>query len=102
MLPPVAAKLIVVESTLFDTLTLVALVAVTVSVEDWPAPTDVGLAAIVTVGAAGGVGVLLPPPQPVRKAARDNANTITLAERIEDPVFVEKLPRAGIPLYFNL
>jgi len=49
--PPAAAILLVLPSEPI-TVTLVALVAATVSVEDCPAVIDVGLADIVTVGAA--------------------------------------------------
>jgi len=61
--------------------TLVAFVAATVNVEDWPAVMDAGLALMVTVGAdvTGSPGPVLPHPA----SSRRNEKPIASGERME-------------------
>jgi hypothetical protein len=101
--PPLADSGIVLLSTLSEITTWVALLAVTVSMDELPCAIVVGLAAIATVGAFGvgvGVGIAALPPQEVRvematrAAATSHMDRQSLADRFR--VLPEKrgLPKA--------
>jgi hypothetical protein len=64
-------------------MTEVALVELTVSMEELPAAIVVGLAPIFTVGVAGGVLKLPPPPQPANARRTGNINAIARDEEIQ-------------------
>ena len=78
--PPFACRLYVLPSVPL-TVTCVALVAVTVSVDEAPAAIDVGLALIPMIGAAGGFVPLLKTPHPVSSRSMEKPDVAAVSKR---------------------
>ena len=80
--PPAAAMVLLLPSEPV-TVTVVALVAVTVRVEGVPAATVVGLAAMVTVGDVVGAVPAPTVPQPVTSRNKEQVIAIAISDSIE-------------------
>jgi hypothetical protein len=80
--PPAAGRVLLVPSDA-EIVKVVALVAVTVRVEEAPAATVVGLATMVTVGVVVGVVPALTVPQPVTSRNKEQVIAIAISDSIE-------------------